>query len=333
MLLKQRFGPPIQDFLGVLCSCLKGSLREALTVFLYHDVSDAPSEFSKTYDLNVPPALFDRQLRFIKKHFNVISPDDLIAGCLPERAAMVTFDDGFRGYFETAVEILETHGLPSIIFLNMGPVRGQMFWSGLITYLCDQRKDFREYIGRSISAEDVQGPLFLSCRPSVVAAYVNGCEHDLEGDVHAFVGKFATEEQLAKATANPLVFFGNHSYDHYVLRLLSDEELSETYGKNSTELERYSNYREEMVSLPFGQPGTCFSGHQVSLLLSTGVKRVFRSSGSINWDGASQYLDRIALTARDTSSSKMWYRVFRGQLRDPSAALVRGLASLRSGAG
>ena len=90
--------------------------KNRLTIFCYHDVSNNPSEFSHNHDLNVPPSIFEYQIDYINKKFNVISLDDLLAGKTPARAALITFDDGFRSYFSTAVPILEKYNLSSTIF-------------------------------------------------------------------------------------------------------------------------------------------------------------------------------------------------------------------------
>ena len=143
---KKSIEPIIKNSLGFLFRAFSGVLKDAITIFVYHDVSDSPSEFSRSHDLNVRPSLFEEQIKFIKKNFNVISPHHLLRGEIPHRAALITFDDGFIGYFKNAIKILEKYDLPSIIFLNMGPIKGEVFWSGLITYLCDKRSDFKSYL-------------------------------------------------------------------------------------------------------------------------------------------------------------------------------------------
>ena len=120
--------------------------KDKLTVFCYHDVSENPSQFSHKYELNVPPNVFEYQMDFIDKNFNVISPDDLINDNIPEKAALITFDDGFKSYFQTAVPIMEKYSFPSINFLNMATIRGEIFFSGLITYLCEMQPDFFDHV-------------------------------------------------------------------------------------------------------------------------------------------------------------------------------------------
>ncbi|MCC6346487.1 MAG: hypothetical protein IT388_04800, partial [Nitrospirales bacterium] len=71
-MLKSAKATAIGTFLGMVRS---SSLESALTVFVYHDVSPSPGEFSRRYQLNVPPEVFDFQIGFIKAHFTLIGPD------------------------------------------------------------------------------------------------------------------------------------------------------------------------------------------------------------------------------------------------------------------
>src|SRR5688572_15742742 len=105
-----------------------------------------PSEFHAGFNLNVPPAVFEDHARFIARNFNTIGPHELLSGDYDTPAALVTFDDGTRGIFEHALPILERHNIPAVVFLNMGPVTGDIFWAGLVAYLCAQRPDFVERI-------------------------------------------------------------------------------------------------------------------------------------------------------------------------------------------
>ncbi len=283
-------------------------LNKALTVFCYHDISNTPSEFSRRHNLNVLPAIFDYQIRFIKKNFNIISPEALIRENIPQRAALITFDDGFKTYFTNAIPILMQHNVPSIIFLNMEPIIGGVFFAGLITYLCEKKPDFQDFAKRRISPMTLADKsLFLSCTPDIIDEYrQNGGVSDSE--VKEFIGDFANEDDLAQASRNHLVFYGNHLYAHETATNLSDQELWGYFIKNEQLLEKYPNYRK-MFSFPFGQPGTCYYPRQVDFLLSQGVKAVFDSSGMINLE-YKNCVSRIPLTSFHSSALKTWFGIY-----------------------
>jgi hypothetical protein len=289
-------------------------LKNTLSVFVYHDVTDTPSEWSKAYGLNVTPVVFDFQIGFIKKHFDVISPDDLLEGSIPERAAMITFDDGLKNVFTNAAPILKRHGAPATIFMNMAPVKGDVFWSGLITYLCEKRRDFIEYLKTGIDPSADNRPPFLRCSPEIVNAYIEKAGQSFEKEAREFVGEFADENDLEKASGSGFIFYGNHLYNHHIPLLMSDDELLNSFKTNAAALEKYPNSRP-LLAFPFGQPGTCFSERQIDLLLANGAKKVFSSDDIINDDPLSDYLHRIELRNKDNSPAKMWYRIFYKKLR------------------
>ena len=296
---------------GVCFKILKNDLtKDGITVFCYHDVSSIPSDFSLKYGLNVPPDIFEFQMDFINQNFNIIGPDDLMNNNIPKNAAVITFDDGFKSYFNTAVPIMRKFSIPSIIFLNMAPIKGEIFWAGLITYLCDNKTDFLEYLKVSGNSNVSEKSHYLFCSKEVVNSYLIAKGKNFKVEVDKFVGNFADLNDLYSVSENDLVFFGNHLYNHYVPLLLSDQEFLDLYQLNRDELDCYPNYRN-LFSFPFGQPGTCFSNHQIELLYNIGAERIFSSYPIVNLDIDAQYLHRIPLHSHNTTSGSIWFNIFR----------------------
>jgi hypothetical protein len=284
--------------------------KNKLTIFCYHDVSNNPSEFSDKYDLNIPPNIFEYQINFINKNFNVISPDDLLANKIPEYAALITFDDGFKSYFTSAIPILKKYNLPSLIFLNMAPVKGEIFLSGLITYLCDKSSDFRNHVLSNAKCDLNKKPLYLYCSREIVNSFLKIKGKTYRNEVAEFVGDFATQKDLESVSSNNLVFFGNHLYNHDVPLLLTDDELLESFSKNEDELKKHPNSRS-LFAFPFGQPDTCFSKRQIEFLIKNGAKKVFSSYPLINSQVTAQYLHRIPLQSFNNTKAKIWFNILR----------------------
>lgn len=283
-------------------------LAKALVVFCYHDVSNVPSEFSRLFGLNVLPEIFDYQVRFIKKNFNLISTEDIKNNNIPQRAALVTFDDGFKSYFTNAVPILNKHNVPSIIFLNMAPILGDVFWPGLVSYLCEKKPGFREFVkSRVLPVPSADKFLFLSSTPDMVNEYCRK-EEVSNSKVKEFIGSFADEDDLNKASSNHLVFYGNHLYAHEAAINLTDQALWESFTKNDSLLRKYSNHCN-MFSFPFGQPGAYYLLRQPDFLLSQGVKAVFNSNGLINFERKNCF-SRIALTSFHSSELRLLFGIY-----------------------
>lgn len=301
----------VKSLLGGIFSPLgKFYTKNKLTVFCYHDVSNNPSEFCREYDLTIPIDIFDYQISFINRNFNVISPDVLLIGEIPQYAALISFDDGFKSYFTNAVSILEKYNSPSIIFLNMGPIKGEIFWSGLITYLCDKSSDFCHYVASSTKCDLNEKPLYLYCSREIVNSYITTKGETFRKEVNEFVGDFLTQQDLESVSSNNLVFFGNHLYNHDVPLLLSDNELLESFRKNEVELKKYPN-SISMFAFPFGQPGTCFSERQIELLIKNGAKKVFSAYPAVNPDNSAPYLHRIPLHSFNNTNARIWFNILR----------------------
>jgi len=105
-----------------------------VTVLLYHkfDEADSPST-------SVPTVMFRQQMDYLKeKGYKVISMDDLfecISGAkpMPEKAVVITIDDGYLSEYTHAVPVLKEHGFPFCIFVFTRAVgsRNFMNWDQL----------------------------------------------------------------------------------------------------------------------------------------------------------------------------------------------------------
>lgn len=95
-----------------------------LTVLCYHRIADPePNAFAGFRpNISATPEAFERQIRFLTAHYNVVSQAQVLAWLdgdapLPRRAALVTFDDGYRDNATVAWPILRRHGVRPVIFL------------------------------------------------------------------------------------------------------------------------------------------------------------------------------------------------------------------------
>jgi len=78
--------------------------------------------------------LFACCLDFFKRHYHVVTLDDLLAArsgrrALPDRPLLITFDDGWSDNEEFALPHLEEAGLPAVLFVAGAAVdRSEAFW-------------------------------------------------------------------------------------------------------------------------------------------------------------------------------------------------------------
>src|SRR5450631_82399 len=96
-----------------------------VTVITYHGVLPAGyvSEDAFLDNTLVTEAAFRSQLRLLKKHYNVISPDEFWrwlrkGGNLPDRAVLLTCDDGLLNHLNVMVPILREEKLKCLFFVT-----------------------------------------------------------------------------------------------------------------------------------------------------------------------------------------------------------------------
>jgi peptidoglycan/xylan/chitin deacetylase (PgdA/CDA1 family) len=108
-----------------------------VTVITYHGVLPAGYRSDDAFLDNtlVSEASFRAQLRLLKKHYNVISPENFLCWLgkleeLPERAVLLTCDDGLLNHLTTMVPILREEELKCLFFVtgsSVGESR-EMLW-------------------------------------------------------------------------------------------------------------------------------------------------------------------------------------------------------------
>jgi peptidoglycan/xylan/chitin deacetylase (PgdA/CDA1 family) len=64
----------------------------------------------------------DAQMRHLRRHFDVVGPEDLPAALAGrrERVVVVTVDDGYRDGYEIAFPVFAAHGVPATFFVATG---------------------------------------------------------------------------------------------------------------------------------------------------------------------------------------------------------------------
>lgn len=98
--------------------------RRSLTVIMFHRVIDPsdPRWASCDPDYTLDAGLFERCLDFFQRHYNVVSTADVLAARkdgtrLPDRALLITFDDGWKDNADFALPRLRKSGLPALLFV------------------------------------------------------------------------------------------------------------------------------------------------------------------------------------------------------------------------
>jgi len=108
---------------------------DRITVLAYHRVVDhtAPGFPAFAGNVSASPQEFAEQMEWLSRRFTVVSLDEVVAAVrgapLPNRAALITFDDGYRDNRDHALPVLRRLGLPAVLFVATDHIRtGDPFW-------------------------------------------------------------------------------------------------------------------------------------------------------------------------------------------------------------
>jgi len=100
---------------------LDGEADRTLRVLMYHKVNDLwPNPAT------VPTAVFEEQmallgeLAYVPVSLDAVRDHYLQASELPERAVLITFDDGYRDNLENVLPVLRRYGYPAVLFVPIG---------------------------------------------------------------------------------------------------------------------------------------------------------------------------------------------------------------------
>jgi peptidoglycan/xylan/chitin deacetylase (PgdA/CDA1 family) len=104
--------------------------HEGFIALMYHSIPDTAREPFVDPQGAIPAELFEQQLEMLKAHCNVVPLSGAVAylkgeGRLPERAVVVTFDDGYLDNFEVAAPLMKRLGIPATLFIATGYVDRQ----------------------------------------------------------------------------------------------------------------------------------------------------------------------------------------------------------------
>lgn len=130
----------------------KQTYRDQVAVLMYHHVHDTDHSSS-----TVSTAQFRDQLSYLKQQgYTFISLSDFIrfyeGGPVPEKAVLVTFDDGYKSFHDYAFPILKELDIPAVNFI----VTQDLADPGSLPIPAMSREDIRELLGYRPGMFDVQ---------------------------------------------------------------------------------------------------------------------------------------------------------------------------------
>lgn len=239
---------------------LRKSGKHDLHILAYHRIlDDNPDTF--LFDealISANSTSFRQQMEFAKKNFNVLSFADLLrveqeGQAWPERALIVTFDDGYRDGYTHAFPILKELEIPATIFLTVGYMeKTHLFWWDLVAYgvkktvhhdleipaisshplslrtPVERRRAIDSILRHLKSVPEQEKQEFLQQFPAVTGVEI---PDDLAAGMH-----LVWSEIQEMSASN--IEFGSHTVTHPILENIGADQLEYEIGESKRTIER-----------------------------------------------------------------------------------------------
>ncbi|MYM67267.1 polysaccharide deacetylase family protein [Pseudoduganella sp. FT55W] len=244
-----------------------------LSILIYHRVLPRPDPLLPS----LPDARrFDRHMAILQRCFNVLPMAAALRGlqqqCLPPRAAIITFDDGYADNATCALPILQQHGLHATFFIASGYLDGGQMWNDDV--IAHARRG-----GMPPQALD-QLLLQLKYLPfEVRLRAARALAPPRNGDL-----MMTTAQVQALAAAGMTI--GAHTHRHPILAAVPDDEALADIRQGKAVLEALIQAPVTTFAYPNGRPGADYRQRHVEMVREAGFEAAFSTVPGVAYAGS-----------------------------------------------
>lgn len=182
-----------------------------IPILVYHSVSSDPAEWIRPFSLT--PEAFGRQLDvLVEARATTLTVSTFVdavtrdPGALPERPALITFDDGFADFYDHALPALLERGLASTLYITTGFVGRRVGDDGHGARMLDwPALGELEAAGVEIGGHSRSHAQLDAIASSQAEAEISGCKALLEDVLGHEVSSFAYPHGYSSPTVRGLV--------------------------------------------------------------------------------------------------------------------------------
>ena len=277
--------------------------RGRLLIFTYHRVLERPDPLLPD---EPDAAAFAAQMDWIAEFCRVLPLSEavqrLASGTLPQRAACITFDDGYANNHDVAMPILLRRGLTATVYVTVGAIERGIMWNDLVIEAHRQRGA----AGNGAAAATVAALDELKYRPLderwEAAAELH---RQLTG---AAAPRLMMTADMVRAMARAGIEIGAHTVNHPILKRQSLEQARREIHGSRDWIADLLGTAPKSFAYPNGRPGRDYDQTHARLVEEAG----FESAVSTQWNCARLGTDRFQLprvTFWDRTPQRFWLRL------------------------
>jgi peptidoglycan/xylan/chitin deacetylase (PgdA/CDA1 family) len=260
-----------------------------LVILMYHGVIRSPL---KVYDwCFVDEASFHSQMKYLKRHFEVISLSESVErlrnGKIQQPTAVITFDDGFHNNYDIAFPILRQAKLPATIFLVTGLVNtnNTIWFCYLNRSLAESQKTYLDWDGnrfnlsspatKAMTSSTIQKKLKKFPHPKLQIELRKivlelGDDRDRPIEIGSAF-RMLSHEAISEMATSGLIEFGAHTHSHAILSLLSAKERYDEIERSVTAINKLTGHPCVLFAYPNGR-NEDYNAETIEILKACGVR-------------------------------------------------------------
>ncbi|SEL43550.1 Polysaccharide deacetylase [Roseateles sp. YR242] len=270
----------------------------ALSILIYHRVLPVPDPLRPG---EIDAALFEAQVSFLAKHFTLMTVTEAALALrerrLPQRAACITFDDGYADNLTVAHPILARHGAKATVFIATGYLNGGRMFSDTVIEFVRLAAGPQLDLGsvgmgvHSIATDEERLKAITALQ--VQLKYLAPAERDEQVKRMAAahpVGALPQDLMLNDAQLRQLADagheIGGHTVDHTVLTTLTPEGARAQVQQGREWIERLIGRPVRSFAYPNGRPVRDYDAGHAAMLRDLGFEAAVSTSAGVALPGA-----------------------------------------------
>lgn len=268
-------------------------IREnGVTVLMYHRINGSDETFPGLHE-----NLFWAQMKWLKRNCHPIWPEKLKEAATKRSSAktpiLVTFDDGYRDYYERALPILADLKIPAIVFVATSFMDNQrMIWTDIVTWAIhvsrkktltlpwnpDTRLDLMSAAGRGLAGERIKAAL-KDLPNSQRENYLEDLLKALDVEEDLIPEKQMMNWEEVRQTLE-WTRIGGHSHTHPILSKLDEYRLDEEIRVCKERIMSEVGVAPKYFAYPNGRR-TDFNDNVIDVLKQHGFEMGFATVGGL----------------------------------------------------
>lgn len=253
--------------------------RDRPTVLAFHGVTaETPGHLCNHHGLHLHTPIFERLMSFIAARYQTIPLARVVdwlegRGTLPNRAVVVTFDDGYRNVLTQAAPILKAMGIPATFFVATDFVHGgKMLWTDqLLSALFLTRVPrlsiewsggaFDLSLGNDVDKIAADRRLLAVCkslpddeRLSLLARVIERLDTEESRLASAWADFEPVSPDELKRLPDYGIEVGSHTCSHAIVKRMTTGQMTRELGESKRLIEASVGRPCEQFSYPNGSP-------------------------------------------------------------------------------